>query len=209
MRTVLKLVLGSAALAALAGLLMLPGRLRLPTYRRTALDGIVTIDDAAEACRQSGLQGWDLVAHAQQLVNQKFTWYSTRNLWDTPARAFEHGMGYCTQYNLALQQLLDRLGFETQVVFCPRVRVLDDPDWAMGHTWVRVRLDGEERDVCAGRAENLPGRNHFEPLLPVLPGNGSIMLLTHLGVILLCGGLEWWGLLPGQSAPEWAFKRMA
>ena len=101
-------------------------------------NGIATIDDAVAACRTSGLEGWPLVTFAQQLVYNKFRAYSCRNLWDTPAGAFRRGMGYCTQYNLALKQILDRLGIESEAVFSLRVRVADRPGWTMGHTWLRV-----------------------------------------------------------------------
>ena len=204
---------GSAWLLALpamvgtaAGLLMLPSALKLPFYRRTQLDGVVTIDDAVAACQRTSLQGWELVGYAQQLVCRKFAYYSTRNLWDTPARAFAHGMGYCTQYNLALKQILDRLGFETEAVFSLRVRVLDDPSWTMGHTWLRVTVDGETRDVCAGRAGNAPGRVHFMPLAPVLHGNDAIFLLTHLGMIPFCGFVEWKGIVVDRQEPGWTFR---
>ena len=36
--------------------------------------GITTIDDAVEACRRTHLQGWDLVAYAQNLAVKKFTY---------------------------------------------------------------------------------------------------------------------------------------
>lgn len=36
---------------------------------------------------------------------------------------------YCTQYNLALEQLLDRLDTETRAVTSFKVRVRDNPDW--------------------------------------------------------------------------------
>ncbi len=115
-------------------------------------------------------------------------------------------MGYCTQYNLALKQLLDRLGFETQAVFSLRVRVVDNPAWAMGHTWLRVRIDGETRDVCAGHAANLPGQVGFTPLAPVLPGNGFVLFLTHLGLIGYAGFLEWRALLTRRPVPGWMFQ---
>ena len=70
-------------------------------------------------------------------------------------------MGYCTQYNLALKQILDRLGFDVRAVFSLRVRVADNPGWTMGHTWLRVRMGGKERDVCAGQADSLPGQVNF------------------------------------------------
>lgn len=194
--------------AAGYGLLLLPARRALRRRGPMALDGIVRLDDAVAACRRSGLNGWDLVAYAQRLVYAKFTVYSCRNLWDTPAAAFRRGMGYCTQYNLALKQILDRLGFDARAVFSLRVRVADNPEWTMGHTWLRVRVPagGETRDVCAGHADNLPGRVNFAPLAPVWPGNDLVLALTHLGMIGFCGFLEWRALLTGRPLPGWMFE---
>ena len=135
-------------------LLLFPARRALHGLGSAALEGIVTLDDAAAACRRSGLTGWELVTYAQRLVYRKFTHYSCRNLWDTPAGAFRRGMGYCTQYNLALKQILDRLGFDVRAVFSLRVRVAEDPDWTMGHTWLRVRVRRAVR--CATSAPGTP-----------------------------------------------------
>ncbi|MFN2170885.1 MAG: arylamine N-acetyltransferase [Candidatus Promineifilaceae bacterium] len=213
------------------GLLMLPGGLRLCKlgYRRRSLDeaslhdvslhdvslhgapyhGVVNLKDAVEACRRSGLQGWDLVLFAQRLVTEKFATYSTLNLWDPPGRAFIFGTGYCTQYNLALKRILDRLGFETGAVFALKVRFFDNEDWTMGHTWLRVTVDGETKDVCAGRAEHEPGKVNFVPLSAVHRGWGPIMFLTHLGMIPFMGFLEWKALLTGTESPAWAYKERA
>lgn len=188
-------------------ILLTPGALKLrPHYRRTTVDGITTLGDAIQACRRTGLQGWDLVAYAQQLVARKFAVYSTRNLWDTPARAFEYGLGYCTQYNLALKHVLDRLGFETEAVFARKVRVLTHPDWMMGHTWLRVNVQGEMREVCAGYLTNEPGHNNFEPLTPVHQGRTATLLLMHFGMLPFCGFAEWRALLSGQGDPGWTFR---
>ena len=170
-----------------------------------APNAIDTIDDAVTACRRSGLDGWPLVTFAQQMVYNKFRYYSCRNLWDTPAQAFRHGMGYCTQYNLALKQILDRLGFESEAVFSLHVRVADRPDWTMGHTWLHVSIDGDVRTVCAGRAGNLPGSVNFTPLAPVRRGRTPVLVLSHSGMILFCGYLEWRAVLTGRSLPEWMF----
>jgi hypothetical protein len=196
-----------ALLAATAGFLMLllPARWALRGSSAATLDGIETLEDAAAACRRTGLAGWDLVTYAQRLVYRKFVCYSCRNLWDTPAQAFRRGMGYCTQYNLALQQILERLGFDVQAVFSLRVRVPDEPDWSMGHTWLRVRVDGETRTVCAGHADNLPGQVHFTPAAPVWPGNNVVLFLSNLGMILFCGFLEWRAILARKPAPDWMF----
>ncbi len=196
-----------AATAAGFGLLMLPAARALAGRGPVALEGIETLDDAAADCRRTGLVGWELVTYAQRLVYRKFTYYSCRNLWDTPAAAFRRGMGYCTQYNLALEQLLDRLGVDARAVFSLRVRVADAPEWNMGHTWLRVRVPagGEERDVCAGHAGNLPGQVNFTPLAPVWPGNDFIFFLSHLGLIGFCGFLEWRALLTRRPLPGWMF----
>ncbi|MFN2221086.1 MAG: hypothetical protein ACK2UH_00915 [Candidatus Promineifilaceae bacterium] len=203
--SVARLLLSPLLLLSGAAVFMLPGALRLGKTRPTDLDGVVTIEDAIVACKDSGLNGWALVTFAQNLVRRKFAIYTTRNAWDSSARAFEHGMGYCTQYNLALKEILDRLGFKTQAVFCPKVRNLADPRWAMGHTWLRVTIDGRERDVCAGQLENRPGHNQFMPLLPVLPAPGPVLFLTHLGVVLLSGFVEWKAILTGRPAPYWTY----
>lgn len=200
-----RLLLSPVLLLSSTALLMLPGALRLGKIRSTSQDGIVTIDDAITACRATGLSGWALVAYAQRLVRRKFTVYSTRNVWDSPERAFEHGMGYCTQYNLALKEILDGLGFRTRTVFSLKVRDLADARWTMGHTWLRVTIDGKERDVCAGELQNTPGRNQFVPLWPVLPAPGPVPLLTHLGVILLSGFVEWKATLSDRPAPYWTY----
>lgn len=195
-------------LMAAAGLsiLMLPGALRLPHYQRTSLDGVMSLPDAVRLCRRSGLQDWELVNFAQQLVARKFAVYSTLNLWDPPGRAFVYGMGYCTQYNLALRLILKRLGFQTQIVFALKTRFLDNEEWTMGHTWLRLTIDCETRDVCAGRVDNRPGKVNFVPLNTVHNGNLLTMFFTHLGLILLVGTLEWKALLTGTEPPSWAYE---
>ena len=180
------------------GLLLIPGAKRLPSYKPTTIKTVKTIDDAVAACQKTGLQGWSLVAYAQQLVSRKFAIYSALNLWDSPNRAFLYGMGYCTQYNLALKNLLDQLGFTTKAVFSLKVKVFDAEDWTMGHTWLCVTINSETRDVCAGRETN-------EPVWPVFTGHPITLFLTHLGMILFCGVLEWRALLTGSQPPVWTF----
>lgn len=201
-----KVMWASLLTAVGTGLLLLPGALRLRNYQRTSLDGVVSMRDAVELCRRSGLQGWDQVAFAQELVARKFAVYSTLNLWDPPGRAFAHGSGYCTQYNLALARILERLGFQTRAVFARKVQVFDNADWSMGHTWLKVTIDGETRDVCAGRIENRPGVVRFRPLTPVREGRRITLLFSHLGLIPFVGMLEWKAFLTGAQPPEWTYR---
>lgn len=193
------------ALSAACVFLLLPAAWTQRRRKLATPPGIATIDDAVAASRATGLAGWPLVTFAQVLVYDNFRAYSCRNLWDTPAGAFHRGMGYCTQYNLALKQIFDRLGIASEAVFSLHVRVADRPDWTMGHTWLRVTIDGDERTVCAGRAGNLPGSVHFTPLAPVRRGRLPVLLVAHLGMILFCGYLEWRSLLTGQPLPAWMF----
>ncbi|WP_224248144.1 transglutaminase-like domain-containing protein [Hyalangium gracile] len=187
---------------AVAGLgtwgLSLPGLLLRPRVRRVEMGGIVTLEDAVAACERTGLRGWELVAYAQRLVARKFTAYSLRNPWDTPARAFERGMGFCLQYNPALQQLLRRLGVEARLVHAFRVRDVDNPRWKWGHAWLKVRVGGEERDVCAGHPDNTPGHTRFEPVTPVHELSPLAAALSRFGSGLFGGSLEWWTVLTGR-----------
>ena len=77
-----------AAASAGCGLLLLPAWRAQAGRAPRVIEGIETVDDAVEACRCTGLSGWELVTHAQCLVYRKFACYSCRNLWDTPAQAF-------------------------------------------------------------------------------------------------------------------------
>jgi hypothetical protein len=183
------LVLASSTVVAAAGLylLSLPLVRRLPNPSRVALGDVMTIGDAVEVCRRSGLQGWELVAYAQHLVARKFT-YSRLNTWDTPARAFARGRGYCEQQALALKRIYDRLGivcmpvFSLGCVFPPKL--VDGMPWPggrTGHAWLRVTLGGEARDVCPGSVDNRPGVTQFAVVSPVYHWYPWLRPFTHLG----------------------------
>ena len=168
-------------------LLTIPLLRRLPKQGCVSMDGITTIDDAVESCRRTHLQGWDLVAYAQNLAAQKFT-YSRLNTWDTPSRAFERGMGYCEQQALALKKIYGRLGIETRPIFAMRCKfppkVVDgvpSPGGISGHAWLRVRIGDEERDVCCGSVNNTPGVTHFDILSKVLTWQSWMRPFTHVG----------------------------
>ena len=177
--------LGAAGVVAIS-LLTIPLLRRLPKPGRVSMDGITTIEDAVEACRRTHLQGWDLVAYAQNLTARKFT-YSRLNTWDTPSRAFERGMGYCEQQALALKHIYDRLGIESRGVLDFRCKfpagVIDGMSWPGGvtaHAWLRVRIGDKELDVCPGSVNNRPGVTHFEVLSEVRTWHSWLRPFTHL-----------------------------
>ncbi len=175
---VLACVVGIPLAGSLAYLLVfLPLTLRsmrmLPAGKRKTVEGITTIEDAAAHCRASGLSGWELVAHAQELAAKRFE-YSRRNPWDGWEGAFARGMGYCIQQAMALKRLYDRLGVTSWPVQSFRVSFpahvvhgVSEPAGTSGHMWLRVSVNGEVRDVCPGRVGNLPGTVHFTARAPV------------------------------------------
>ncbi|GAB3624325.1 hypothetical protein GCM10027418_24090 [Mariniluteicoccus endophyticus] len=177
-----------------------------PRPVRTSPDGVRTIDDAVAACRATGLEGWELVEHAQHLVFRKFARYSILNVWETPATAFRNGRGYCNQYNSALATILERLGFQTERVFATRVRLDDNPWWRMGHSWVRVTIDGRTLDVCASLADNRPGHVKFIPVSEVLPFRSFTYWNTNNGMIAFTAFEAWKSIVTRQPLPRWVYR---
>jgi hypothetical protein len=153
----------------------------------------VTIDEAVAALsaeRESAcLSGWSLVAAAQRLVAANMA-YSYFNSLDFPARAFAKGRGYCWQQAGAFRLIARRLGFDCRLVYATRNQFPDVLREGVlvrvgvsGHVWCRVRLAGEERDVCVGDVRNVPGRVHFCPLSPVSDYRGLMVIFGFLGSI--------------------------
>jgi transglutaminase-like putative cysteine protease len=158
-------------------LLSLPMLRRLPKQSHVTMDGVTSIADAVAACRQSHLQGWELVAYAQHLVARKFT-YSRLNTWDTPSRAFERGLGYCEQQALSLKHIYDQLGIQARGMFCLRCtfppKVVDgipSPGGTSGHAWLRVKIGDEERDVCPSSVNNTQASPSLKCSQPSFPGS--------------------------------------
>jgi hypothetical protein len=168
----------------------LPGLRLLPKTRRVAPDGIMTIAGAIAACQRSGMSGWMLVGYAQQIAAHRFS-YSRRNPWDTPARAFARGMGYCQQQTLALGRIYAALGIDAQPVYALQCRFpvatihgLPEPERISPHTWLRVRIGDEVRDVCCGSRSNTPGIVHFTALSEVKPLTPWLRPFSHLGSVI-------------------------
>lgn len=171
----------------------LPALRRLPKAKERSFDGITTIDDAVRYLQRTGKTRWDLVAEAQKLVNAKMA-YSRRNGWDTPARAFRRGMGYCQQQAMALHMILRRLGIEARPVYVFRCKFPPkhmheyvDPGGISGHVWLVVTIDGVEKEVCPGHPDNEPGKVHFERLSPQREYGPAMRLFGQLGSVIVNG----------------------
>jgi transglutaminase-like putative cysteine protease len=121
----------------------LPATLSLPPGPRPGIEDM-TLAEAADLLKGTGKKGADLAEEARALVADRMQ-YCRRNSFDSPARAFQRGYGYCTQQAYALTDLLARLGIEAKPVYAFRNRF---PDGTVGgHTWVRVALGGSERAI--------------------------------------------------------------
>jgi hypothetical protein len=180
-------IVGAAALY----LYTLPVLRRLPKAKERSLGGITTIDDAVRDLRNSGKTGWGLVAAAQKLVNAKME-YSRRNGWDTPARAFRRGMGYCQQQATALLIILRKLGIAARPVQALRCQFppatmhgYRDPGGISGHMWLVVTIDSIEKDVCPGHPENEPGKVHFTVLSRRTAYGPVMRWLGHIGSMIV------------------------
>jgi transglutaminase-like putative cysteine protease len=141
--------IGAAALLLAGGIITclplyaLPATRSLARGRRPGIEEL-TLEEAAARLQASGETGRDLVEAARELVANRME-YCRRNSFDSPARAFDRGYGFCTQQAYALADLLRLLGLEAKVVHAFRN---DFPDGTVGgHSWVRATVDGEERDV--------------------------------------------------------------
>jgi transglutaminase-like putative cysteine protease len=163
---------------------------------------------SASALADSGASGWPLVEAAQRLVHERFRHYSCLYWWESPRLAFERRRGYCVQYNGALAALLGAVGIECRQVHAFRVFVPDDPQWRMGHVWVRARVDGQVRDVCAGRAGNRPGAVGFVPTTAVRPFGRGMALLTALGLGPLVGAALLRATVRRGPRPAWLHRPM-
>jgi hypothetical protein len=153
------LLLGGAIITSLP-LYALPASRSLARGRRPGIEEL-TLAEAAAQLRASGQTGSDLVEAGRELVANRME-YCRRNSFDSPARAFERGYGFCTQQAYALAVLLRRLGIGAKAVHAFRNRF---PDGTVGgHTWVRVTVDGEEWDIDSLFFDTEAGEVTFSPL---------------------------------------------
>jgi transglutaminase-like putative cysteine protease len=168
-----------AVLAAAAGvpLYALPATLSLPRGQRPGVPRL-TLAQAARELQEGGQTGWALVEAARTLVGQRMQ-YCRRNSFDSAARAFERGYGYCVQHAYALADLLTRLGFEARVVQAFRNRFADGQ--VTSHAWVSVTLHGETRPIDPLFWDEQRGQPAFTPLSRVT------------GIPPAFKALTWWG----------------
>lgn len=167
----------------------------------------VSLYEVAAQSRASGLTGWALVDDATARVTRRFTHYSAWHLWDTPQRAYAHGHGQSTQYNLALADVLRQLGFEVEVVHAARVRAGHNPWFHTGHLWLRVTHDGRVRDVCAGSPDNRAGAVHFVAISQVRPARRLTPTFVAAALTPFVVREVWRQVLHRRPVQAWLYRR--
>jgi hypothetical protein len=70
--------------------------------------------------------------------------------------------------------------------------------------WAQRRQESTVPDVVA-TIDDAVAACRFMPLMPVRRGRTPVLFLSHFGMILFCGFLEWRALLSGQPLPAWMF----
>jgi len=171
----------------------------LPVMRHlpkiNSVNDVTTIGEAVSTSQATNLKGWLLVEYVQNLTARKFS-YSRCNPWDSPARAFQRGMGYCQQQALALQEIYHRLGINSRIVHAlckfpaSEIDGLLQPERMISHSWLKVQVDNQELDVCPGNLSNRPGMVDFEILSPARSLYRILQPFTHLGSVIINMMLE-------------------
>lgn len=161
------------------------------------------VESAARALAASGAHGAELVEDARRAVRDRFATYSAMAPWEPSATAFRRRRGFSAQYNVALVDLLRRLGFEAEAVFAARiVEEHERPWWRNAHVWVRVWVDGRPHEICAGLSHD-DGTLAFAPVTPVLPFGHRTRLNTAIVLTVAAAWQQWRHLLTGEPLPRW------
>jgi hypothetical protein len=138
----------------------------------------LSLSQAAQRLLDTRKTGWDLVEAARAMVAERMQ-YSRRNSFDSDAKAFERGYGFCTQQAYVLVDLLTQLGFKAKAVHAFRNTFPDGT--AGGHTWVRVSVDGETRFIDSIFYDAESREITFQPISKISIHTSLFKLLTRSG----------------------------
>lgn len=117
----------------------LPAMISLPGGIRPGLEE-QTIEEAVQALKMKDLDGLDLIEEARSLVGKRMA-YCRRNSYESFTKAFRRGYGFCQQQAFALAAILEDLNFDAVPV--QSMRTMFPEGNIGGHSWVRVKLNGE------------------------------------------------------------------
>lgn len=155
----------------------IPAMISLPVGIRPGLNEL-TIEEAVNILNNKNLDRLDLIEKARLLVNERMV-YCRRNSYDSYQKAFKRGYGFCQQQAFALAAILQELNFEAVPVQAIQTRF---PDGNIGgHSWVRVRLDGQDFFIDPIFYDPEKHVVTFTPLSDVTEFSGFFRILSGWG----------------------------
>ena len=162
----------------------IPAMISLPGGIRPGLSEF-SIREATDLLDDTNLEGLDLIEEARLLVKERMV-YCRRNSYDSYQKAFIRGYGFCQQQAFALSKILEELNFNAVPVQAMQTKF---PDGNIGgHSWVRVRFNGQDLfiDPIYYNPENrevtftpLSEVTEFSRFFRVLSGWGSATINAH------------------------------
>lgn len=162
----------------------LPATFTLKSGLRPGLKRL-SIDEAVWNLINSKKEGWELIEEVRQLIKARMQ-YCRRNSFDFYEKAFLRGYGYCQQQAFAFSYILNKLGFETRVVYATKNQF---PDGNIGgHAWVQIFYHGVTKYLDPAFMESAGEEISFKPLTAVreytpffryFAGWGSIAVNAH------------------------------
>lgn len=147
----------------------------------------MNIMDAVDQCKQSGLDGVELIEFTQKLIYSNMK-YSYSNSFDLPSKAFKKGYGYCWHQASVLNLILKKLRLESKLVYSTKNIIPEKlykgvivKEHISGHVWCRVHYNGIEKDVCPGNINNRFGEVHFKPVSKIKNWNVFVCFFSYWG----------------------------
>ncbi|AQP49917.1 arylamine N-acetyltransferase [Tessaracoccus flavescens] len=173
------------------------------------VDAPDTVEGLIERCRRTGLSGRELADEAVLTVAETYPTHSLWHLAESPARSLRSHRGWSHQYNTVLSEVLRGLGFQTRLVHAARVRGFGHPWWLSGHSWVKVTIDGRERDACASSPVSRVGRLPFVPVTAELPLRTVTRWAVGAALIPFVVLEVWRAWLSGRDVAPWVYGAKA
>jgi hypothetical protein len=155
----------------------IPAMCALPAGIRPGIEDLA-IDDAIEIIKRKKLNKHQIVEESRILIITRMK-YCRRNSYDSFRIAFRRGYGYCIQQAQALAYILRKLGFNADVIQSTRNKFKNGK--IGGHAWVRVLIDGAEKQIDASGGEYDDDTLTFTPLSRVTELKGLFLWIALWG----------------------------
>lgn len=155
----------------------IPALCSLPAGIRPGIDDL-TIDEAIEIIKRKKLNKYQIIEESRRLIIARMK-YCRRNSYDPFKLAFRRGYGYCIQQAQALAYILKKLGLDAVVIQSTRNKFKNGK--VGGHAWVRVIIDGIEKQIDASGGDYDNDALTFVPLSKITELKGLFLWIALWG----------------------------